>query len=90
MVTNWLPFLLVTVSTGSRFYWFPFLLVHVSRGYFVDCCTRHRQYDSDLVVNHNNKKAFQSKINFPLSDSPCFFVDKFECAWGGGGGSCTM
>ena len=32
-----------------------------------------------------NKKAFQSNANHPLSDSPCFIVNKFEHVWEGGG-----
>ena len=35
-----------------------------------------------------NKKAFKSSANLPLSDSPCFIVNNFErvCVCGSGGG----
>ena len=32
-----------------------------------------------------NKEAFQLNANRPLSDSPCFKVNKFEYAWEGNG-----
>ena len=43
---------------------------------------------SALCFDHfrNNKKAFQLSANRPLSDSPCFIVNKFECVGGGGCG----
>ena len=37
------------------------------------------------LVFTENKKAFQSNANHPLSDSPCFIVNTFEHVWEGGG-----
>ena len=62
MVTNWSPFRLVPISTGTRFDWCPF----------------HAVYPSHLVVNHNNKKSFQSNANCLLGDILCFAVKKLK------------
>ena len=43
------------------------------------------------LVFTENKKAFQSNANHPLSDSPCFIVNTFEHVWGGKvEGPCTV
>ena len=65
-----------------------------SRLWNLRCCCNDAYYECSICLIILIRRHFSRMPNCPLSNSPCFIVNKFECSWGwvgwGGAGHCRV